>query len=715
MSGNWFRASVIGLIFFLLSPAAASAQGEARSTTATLDTVVVTASRTEEKLREVTSSVTVITEKDIKKSTAKNMGQLMSQNGFQTYDNGGGTSTMYIRGIGGSSMTSAMDFPILFMINGQRTGSINLSLMGLGNVERVEIIRGPAAIQYGPAAMGGVVNIITKRGQEGASTAMMEVGAGSFGRFDQKLAFSGAGANGVDFSAALAKTKNDDYKTGGGETWRHTRTDGRLGMDLDLGYTFVENHRLGVHFNYFDIKGDQLPASGWPDTKSGPIQYGSNNNFINNTAFSYEGATEEKLLSWNVSYITGRSENKGSSYEERGYPYSYQSAATAIYEPDKYSVFNTEAGSQQTQANVTYDNGLVALTTGLELMTSDYESFSKTFTNTRAATVSKYKTEDYGAYLLGKLRLMDESLIFTAGGRYDKYKNSSQTVASAPDISNSNWVPSLGVAWLPVDLLKLRANYSEGFRLPSASQILGNGTTLWPNKDLKPETSKNYEFGADLNWNFVNANLTYFRTDVENKVASLNNLFPTRPDGGSTSGNPRGGQNQNLEGTATYAGLEFGLNAGVGQALDWGFNLTPYASLTWMTTRKQGDKRSTVVVLQDKDVLPNVPEYLAAYGLTFEHEGIGLSSTLNASYFGTRWAMDYSNAHNSTYGNDMYKKFGGFTVVDFSLDKRLWDFEDKGKLGLRAEINNLMNHDYALNMDYPMPGRNFYLGLAYNY
>jgi len=73
MSGNWLRASVIGLSLALFMPGVAAAQNEARSTTATLDTVVVTATRAEEKLREVTTNVTVITEQDIKKSSASDL------------------------------------------------------------------------------------------------------------------------------------------------------------------------------------------------------------------------------------------------------------------------------------------------------------------------------------------------------------------------------------------------------------------------------------------------------------------------------------------------------------------------------------------------------------------------------------------------------------------------------------------------------------------
>jgi outer membrane receptor protein involved in Fe transport len=114
-------------------------------------------------------------------------------------------------------------------------------------------------------------------------------------------------------------------------------------------------------------------------------------------------------------------------------------------------------------------------------------------------------------------------------------------------------------------------------------------------------------------------------------------------------------------------------------------------------------------------VLPNTPKVLGNYGIEFDHPGINLSALLNAQYIGRRWTQDWANMHpNPTYGT--YLNYGGFTVVDFSLNKRLWDFGEKGGyLYLRVDVNNLFDQDYGFILDYPMPGRNFYVGIGYTF
>ncbi|MCL2878266.1 MAG: TonB-dependent receptor plug domain-containing protein, partial [Acidobacteria bacterium] len=119
-------------------------------TVATLDEVVVTASRTEESRREITSNVTVISEDDIAASTASTLADLAMEHGLQVYTSGD-MSNVYIRGFGSGSMASEMENSVLTLVNGRRIGNANLALIGLANIKRIEIIRGPAAVQYGPA------------------------------------------------------------------------------------------------------------------------------------------------------------------------------------------------------------------------------------------------------------------------------------------------------------------------------------------------------------------------------------------------------------------------------------------------------------------------------------------------------------------------------------------------------------------------------------
>ena len=123
-------------------------------TVSTLDTVVVTANRVQEAKREVSSNITIIDSDDIKASTATTVADLVVQQGFNVVTTGD-TSNVQIRGFGNLSMTTEYENTVLVLLNGRRTGNSNLAVAGLANVERVEIIRGPAAVQYGSNALGG--------------------------------------------------------------------------------------------------------------------------------------------------------------------------------------------------------------------------------------------------------------------------------------------------------------------------------------------------------------------------------------------------------------------------------------------------------------------------------------------------------------------------------------------------------------------------------
>ncbi|MDL2226657.1 TonB-dependent receptor, partial [Deltaproteobacteria bacterium OttesenSCG-928-M10] len=254
-----------------------------------------------------------------------------------------------------------------------------------------------------------------------------------------------------------------------------------------------------------------------------------------------------------------------------------------------------------------------------------------------------------------------------------------------------------------------RTHYAEGFTTPTLDQLFRNNSDYIPNPGLSPEKSKTYEVGADLAWNFVDASLTYFHTKYEDKIIGVETNRPKPVGAGNLW------QYQNLDG-AVLAGFEFSFGVDLGAAFEQDFSLRPYAGFTYLTDRKNKDKRNVVSI--DPGVLASTPEWTAAFGLTFEHPDINLSTTLNGNYMGPMYTQDWSGAHSIDRG-DMtpgnWVEQSGFTVWNWSLDKRLWDFEDKGNLGLRVEVNNLFDKEYAYVLDYPMPGRNFYVGVNYSY
>jgi len=708
MSGNWFRASVIGLSLLLFFPAVARAQGEARSTTATLDTVVVTASRTEEKLKEVTSSVTVVTEEMIKKSSVSDMSELLRQQGFQVEGFPAGGQALTLRGMKQKGLGNDLNSAVLILLNGRRFGGPTLDFIGLANVERIEIIRGPAAVQYGPAGMGGVVNIITKRGGE-KTEIRAEAGAGSNDMERLKLAASGQAGDGrMDFAFGAGQQYQGDIKTGNGWTREGSRLGNKNGFNGDLGVNLQEGHRLGLNFNYFGVFGVESPDGEVPyDNKTAKPPYTgftSHDMKNSNVALSYEGATEDQAWNWLGRFSFGHLNDLSGDLGSQA--------------PNSFTIEN-DSKIKNLTATLGYDQGgLFALTGGLDYIHYNISNrsvgsydicyppwgcFTGSYDDYVPSTYS-----DLGTFLSGKLRFLEDSLILSAGARLDAYKVSQENAQSngvpdpEADVSQkkSHFSPSVGLAFLPADWLKLRTNYSQGFRMPTAGELNGadnTGQHQGRNLDLKPEESKTWEIGADAQWEFISTGLTYFRSKWNDKIAADPALSPQDIT-----------RNINIKG-ATIAGYELALSADLGQAFKRDFTLRPYVNLTYLSTRRNEDPEN-VKAHDDDDTLDNVAKTSLSYGLDFVEPHIDLTANVNASYAGTRLTRDWTG----TAPKSWVEHTPG-TIVDMSLEKGLLDFADKGKLKARAEVNNLMDKYHEGYLNYADPGRSFYVGLVYSY
>ena len=441
-------------------------------------------------------------------------------------------------------------------------------------------------------------------------------------------------------------------------------------MNADLGYTIADNHRIGFNFNYASIK-SELPTSGsgirpyegnTPDSSFG--EYTKNNR---NFAFNYAGHTTDKAFDWAAAYSFGSDEGEFTTY---GYTSTAENRA-----------FNAHVG---------YTADMVSFSAGVDYLRYENKPYVwQPQENIKA---------DTGIYFTGKLRLFDERLIFSAGGRYDAYSTSGGIL---PSQSYGNFGGSLGAAYLPVNWLKLRANYAEGFKVPSTAQMSGGGTNA-PNPDLKPEKSKTVEFGTDISWNYIDVGLTYFHSDWVNKIFWASYNEP-----------PFTGQNQNLK-SSTLAGLEGAFRADIGKALGQNYRLTPYIEFTLLGTRRNNDE-DQFITYQDKriDTLADTPKWMVGYGLDYNNPAWKFKARLNFNRYGVLLTRAWDQAVN--WVPPVIERPAG-TVANLSAEKELAQFGDNGgALSLRGEINNLFDGKNEVYWGYPGAGRSFYLGLRYGF
>jgi len=161
---------------------------------ARLEEVVVTATRDREEVRKVAASVSVITEADIERSGATTLVEVLEKlEGLQvrSYSGQSPQAMVDLRGFGGDNPFGKT----LVLVDGRRQNRPDMSpnnwfQIPLANIERVEIVRGASTVLYGDNAIGGVINVITKKGKEGFA-ASVSAAAGSYGLHNERLSATG--------------------------------------------------------------------------------------------------------------------------------------------------------------------------------------------------------------------------------------------------------------------------------------------------------------------------------------------------------------------------------------------------------------------------------------------------------------------------------------------------------------------------------------------
>ena len=167
----------------------------------TLEEIVVTATRTETPKKEVPQVVDVITPGEIESTVGETLTEQLKKNSsVDVIEYPGALSGISIRGF--RPEFSGITKHSLLLIDGRPAGATNLSTILMDNVERIEVLKGPASSLYGAEAMGGVVNIITRK-NTGPLTVSAELGGGSFDTNFEKIAAGGRLADWLDFDLTL--------------------------------------------------------------------------------------------------------------------------------------------------------------------------------------------------------------------------------------------------------------------------------------------------------------------------------------------------------------------------------------------------------------------------------------------------------------------------------------------------------------------------------
>ncbi|WP_028585366.1 TonB-dependent receptor plug domain-containing protein [Desulfogranum mediterraneum] len=647
----------------LCSQAQAVLAAEQASGPAMTDELVVTASRSAESQREVSANLTVINREELAQSAGRNVGELLAEKGLghvQQYP--GALTAIGIRGFRTDTHGNDLQGHVLVLLDGRRAGTGNVAKLMTRNVERIEIIRGPGAVQYGSAGMGGVVNVITRRGTE--NSLFVEAGGGSFDQAEGSIGGT-VKQQGFDFAGAYTQRTYGDYETGGGDRFYNTGVDYESSLSANLGYSFSENNRLGVIVNRFEV--DEAGNPGYLSQNDLDDTSDKKNYSIDGT---YSGATLNDRYQWLVRYFFGKDENSWKSPIGSD-PTGWDTGIPSSNETDQ----------QGAQAQLTADCAFATLTAGFDWL--DYEVEN-------SWTPRKTTYSNPALFFLGKSALLEDRLTVNLGLRYDWYEVEVKEPAGR-DEDQTRLTPKVGLAWMVSDELKLRAQYAEAFMMPSADQLAADfssfGRRTVGNQDLDPEKSTTYEGGLDYGLGSLQAALTYFHTDFEDKIISS-----ALADGSSSW--------QNL-GDATIAGFEAELSYDLGEPFSWSWEVRPYLGMTILTEYE--DKET------GKDLLYVSGTNLAA-GLVVNN-GEGAMVRFNLAYSGKQDVEDWESGSFPT----PIVELDSSTVADLVASYRFLESETYGDFTLRGEIRNLFDEEYAYVKGYPLPGISWFVGLRWQY
>lgn len=530
----------------------------------TLDAVVVTATRTENDVKNVPASTQIITSSDIKKSGATNVRDAIT-------DFANITMTKKVRGGGHEIIVRGMSTDkSLIMVNGHRVaneadgsglGNANaLDRINVDNIEKIEIVKGPSSALYGSEAMGGVINIITKGSKEAEVrtglvnssedfTNWWHLDSGEIGKFSATLD--------MRFNKIRRDGDDTDFLT---DSFGTAQT-----YNFNANYHFNDHNYLNFYVDHYtqNLKRD-LYTHKRDNIK---VNFPEKMRPMGQASMTGEGSMEDALanyhykqqtygLSWNgktarndwqiqtyLSKFDWESDIRYSGMQFKGHVPAGLSPMTGRMWDSIFKGFMVgDSGEYKNDVNVNSNKIFVIegrnstkindnhrITYGAEYIKNtvkgtnfgDDNQFGVTHIgsvskNGVTKEISEKEIDTYAAYLQDEINYGKWFIVPAI--RYDHHEN-----------FGSHTSPKLGLTYKANDTFRVKANYGKGFKAPTIQNLycklvthMGQAgiITVNPNANLRPETSNSWDVGVEKEWGKISTSLVYFDTKLENMITT---------------------------------------------------------------------------------------------------------------------------------------------------------------------------------------------------
>lgn len=609
--------------------------------------VVVSASGVPQAAGVAPVSVTVIRRSDIAASSAQTVQDLLATTaGVHLIKSGGVSGSIDLRGFG---MTASSN--TLILVDGVRQNTNDqaapdLGYLPLSSIERIEIVRGSGAVQYGDGATGGVINIITRTGSTQPTSATLSQTVGSYRLRETDLNFNVSGDR-VSIDGYGQSKNTDHYRQNGAER----RDGGGLGMTwrLDDG---------SVRF-YVRSSSDSYGMSGVRrvDPATGVDQY--HGDPAGATTPTDHGTVKTELagLSFNHGLGSGRLFVDLSTRDKT------TSTLTYGYSRDERQL-NEDAGSIRYVQPFAGGNQWLA---GFDWLYGDAGISNNTYSYTPGIpvrTVASSKQRHQGWFGEAQVGLWSGARM-TLGGRVQRVDDYMRCTGVATDCYDGKNDHELH-AWQAGLRQALAAGWSAYGKIGRSFRLPNSDEWYYAQVNLQPQTSQDRELG--LEWNGQGTamfRLAAFRNDVDNEIHYVPFVY--------MSGGFPGGYSINLPPTR-HEGIELEARAPLGAA--WSL----YGNLTWQKATFLSGVYGGAAL--DGHNVPLVPSWMANIGLSWAASE-RTRVNLEAEYVGQQ------NMDNDQRGLSPYK-LSGYTLVNMKLTQQF----SKSLSGSLA-VNNLFDRLYA--------------------
>ena len=634
---------------------------------ATLKTIVVTASGSEQELRDAPASIAVVTREELEKKPLNSVAEVLGQvQGVTLNRSGNGVPTIQLRGLG-SAYT-------LILIDGKRVNSTSAVFRGndydigwvpVEDIERIEVVRGPMSSLYGSDAIGGVVNIITRK-----------VGKTWQGSVKQELVVA------EDSEAGDAMLTNFSLR---GPLVADT-----LGIALSGGY---DKRKADEGVNSSGLAGQPRRENRYGSAK---LNWTPGKDHEITTGYDVSLRDHDHFLLKRESFSLG---HKGR--------YSFGNSEVNFYADETRNKTGTTTGEiNPNKANTEVLDGKLILpvdallnqivTVGGDMRRErldDPKLLGGTGTTTFSDT--EISVRQHAFFVEDEIELSDD-LRLTLGNRHDNHEK-----------FGGNNSPRGYLVYHALPGLSFKGGVARAFRAPTLLQnspqwmsvSCGSATTgcyVVGNADLEPETSTSREIGFQAEYGQWNGSVMAFHTDLKNMIdisSRTNNatLAPTYPNYvGQINGRPAFAY-QNIA-RVRSKGVEVGLNGTLSESLKLKTSYT-YANVKNLSNGQEAE-------------LAYRPKHVANASLDWQASP-KLSLSGGGRFTGNQYtvAQTVSAAGVKSSGT----KKGGYSVFDVSAAYRVDD-----TITLRGGVLNIGNRtfDRSASTDFNEEGRRYYISVT---